>query len=236
VSAAATNVDPGEVGKFDALASRWWDPGGEFAPLHAINPVRLAYVTRHLPSNARQILDVGCGGGLLTEGLAAAGLDVTGVDASESAIAVARLHQSMIGCAVTYVATTAEDLAASRGGAFDAVTCMELLEHVPDPASLIDACAALVRPAGQVFFSTLNRTPLAWGLAVVAAEYLLGVLPRGTHDYRRFIRPAELARWARLAGLEVVDISGIRYNPLTRQANLSGSIDINYIACLRKRD
>jgi 2-polyprenyl-6-hydroxyphenyl methylase/3-demethylubiquinone-9 3-methyltransferase len=228
-SAATGNVDPAEVAKFEAMAHRWWDPEGDFRPLHDINPARLAWITeRHPPVGARMV-EVGCGGGLLTEGLARAGATVTGVDAGAAPLTVARLHALESGVEVDYRHTTAEALADAEPGAFDAVCCLEMLEHVPDPTSVIAACARLVRPGGDVFLSTINRNPKAWALAVVGAEYVLGLLPKGTHDYGRFIRPSELARWLRGAGLEVREIAGLGYNPLTREARIGRDVDVNYL-------
>lgn len=229
-----SNVDPGEVGKFDALAARWWDPGGEFRTLHAINPVRLSYIGERTPLAGSRVLDVGCGGGLLCEAMARAGAAVTGIDASQMAVTVAGLHLTQSGLPIDYAVATAEEYAAGHAGSFDTVTCMELLEHVPDAAALVEGCARLVRPGGSVFFSTLNRSPRAYLLAVLGAEYALGLLPKGTHDYRRFVRPSELARWARAAGLELIDMAGMAYNPLTHRAALTDSVTVNYLARFRK--
>ncbi|HHJ12940.1 MAG TPA: bifunctional 2-polyprenyl-6-hydroxyphenol methylase/3-demethylubiquinol 3-O-methyltransferase UbiG [Gammaproteobacteria bacterium] len=230
------NVDPAEIGKFEALASRWWDPHSEFKPLHDINPLRLDYIDQHAPLNGRKVIDVGCGGGLLSEGMASRGADVTGIDMGEAPLTVARLHRHESGLDVHYERTTVEDMAAEHPGAFDTVTCLEMLEHVPDPASVVNACAQLVRPGGDVFFSTINRNPKAWLLAIVGAEYLLRMLPRGTHDYRKFIRPSELERWARNAGLELRDLTGMCYNPLTREYSLGQDVDVNYLAWFQKHD
>ncbi len=226
------NVDPRETAKFAAMAARWWDPEGEFRPLHALNPVRLEYVRERLGGLAgKRILDVGCGGGLLSEALAAEGAEVVGIDATPEVLEVARLHLKESGLTVDYRLATAEELATAEPGAFDAVTCMEMLEHVPDPGAVIDALARLVRPGGRVFLSTINRTPQAFLGAIVGAEYLLRWLPRGTHEYAKLIRPAELERWLRHAGLHLEDLSGVRYHPLSGRFSLGGPLDINYLAC-----
>jgi 2-polyprenyl-6-hydroxyphenyl methylase/3-demethylubiquinone-9 3-methyltransferase len=226
---AMSNVDDTEIRKFESLASRWWDPEGDFRPLHDINPARLQYIAERIDLNGARVLDVGCGGGILTEAMAAAGAVVTGIDMAESPLAVAHLHAVESGAVIEYLATTAEDLVTERAGAFDAVTCLEMLEHVPDYASTILACARLARPGGALFFSTINRNPKAWALAVVGAEYVLGLLPRGTHDYARFIKPHELAAAVRAAGLSVEDLKGMRYNPFTRQTTLTRDMDVNYL-------
>ncbi|MEJ2087152.1 MAG: bifunctional 2-polyprenyl-6-hydroxyphenol methylase/3-demethylubiquinol 3-O-methyltransferase UbiG [Gammaproteobacteria bacterium] len=224
-----SNVDDTEIRKFESLASRWWDPEGDFRPLHDINPARLQYIAERIDLNGARVLDVGCGGGILTEAMAAAGAVVTGIDMAESPLAVARLHAVESGAVIEYLATTAEDLVTERAEAFDAVTCLEMLEHVPDYASTILACARLARPGGAFFFSTINRNPKAWALAVVGAEYVLGLLPRGTHDYAKFIKPHELAAAVRAAGLSVEDLKGMRYNPFTRQTTLTRDMDVNYL-------
>lgn len=232
-----SNVDPAEVGKFDAMASRWWDPDGEMRPLHDLNPARLGYVDECVGGlDGKRVLDVGCGGGLLSEAMAERGATVTGIDLSESVLAVARLHLLESECEVEYRHIAAEDLAAEAPGAFDAVTCMELLEHVPDPGALLQALKTLVKPGGDIVVSTINRTPAAWLGAVVAAEYIMKLLPRGTHDYDRFIRPSELAAWGRDAGLVLAGTRGIGYNPLTREARLTGSVHVNYLMHLRRPD
>jgi 2-polyprenyl-6-hydroxyphenyl methylase/3-demethylubiquinone-9 3-methyltransferase len=223
-----TNLDSREIAKFDALAARWWDPGGEFRPLHAINPLRLDYVDSRAPLAGKRVLDVGCGGGLLAEGMAARGARVTGIDLSEGALKVARLHLKESGLQVDYRLQSAETLAEEMPGAFDLVTCMEMLEHVPDPASIITACARLLCPGGQVFFSTLNRNLKAFGLAIVGGEYLLRLIPPGTHEYAKFIRPSELDAWARAAGLSHRHSTGLHYNPLTRHYRLGPGLDVNY--------
>ncbi len=225
------NVDTREVAKFEELAHRWWDPESEFKPLHAINPLRLDFIERRAGGLAgKQVLDVGCGGGILSESMAARGAQVTGIDMGEAPLAVARLHQHESGLDIDYRQTTAEELAGEMPGAFDVVTCLEMLEHVPDPESVIDACARLVKPGGHVFFSTINRNPKAWLFAIVGAEYVLRLLPKGTHDYEKFIRPSELEAWARHAGLAVREITGMSYNPLTRRYWLGSDVDVNYLA------
>ena len=222
------NLDAKEIAKFDAIAARWWDPGGEFRPLHEINPLRLEYVDRRVSLAGRRVLDIGCGGGLLAEGMTARGAEVTGIDLSEGAIQVAKLHLKESDRKVDYRLISAEDLAAERPGAFDAVTCMEMLEHVPDPASVIRACARLTRPGGHVLFSTLNRSPKSFALAILGGEYLLRLIPPGTHEYAKFIRPSELEVWAREAGLELRHSTGLHYNPLTRRYRLGPGLDVNY--------
>jgi 2-polyprenyl-6-hydroxyphenyl methylase/3-demethylubiquinone-9 3-methyltransferase len=225
-----SNVDPLEVEKFDRLASRWWDPHSEFKPLHEINPLRLDYVDRRAGLAGRRVLDVGCGGGILSESMAARGAEVTGIDLGAAPLEVARLHLLETGLQVDYRQVPVEDLAAEMPGRFDVVTCMEMLEHVPDPASVVKACAELVRPGGQVFFSTINRNPKSSLFAIVGAEYLLRMLPMGTHDYARFIRPAELGRWMRTAGLDLVDMTGLTYNPLSGVYRLDPrDLDVNYM-------
>jgi 2-polyprenyl-6-hydroxyphenyl methylase/3-demethylubiquinone-9 3-methyltransferase len=227
--AEETNVDHAEIAKFEALASRWWDPEGDFRPLHDINPARLAYVLERTDLAAGPLLEVGCGGGILSEGLARAGARVTGIDMASSPLSVARLHALDTGIDVEYLATTAEALAAQRPEAFATVTCMEMLEHVPDYPSTVQACADLSAPGGNLFFSTINRNPKAYLLAVIGAEYVLGLLPRGTHDYEKFIKPHELADAVRRAGLLVRDIRGMRYNPFTRRCSLTNDVDVNYL-------
>ncbi len=222
------NRDAGEIAKFDALATRWWDPGGEFKPLHEINPLRLDYIDKRAPLSGRRVLDIGCGGGLLSEAMAGRGARVTGIDLSDGALKVARLHLKESGRQVDYRLVSAETLAAESPGAFDSVICMEMLEHVPDPGSVIQACAALVKPGGDVLFSTLNRGPKAFALAILGAEYLLRLVPAGTHEYAKFIRPSELEAWARTAGLALRHSTGLHYNPLTRQFRLGPGLDVNY--------
>ena len=225
----SVNVDHREIAKFEALASRWWDPEGDFRPLHDINPARLAYVTERADFAAGPLLDVGCGGGILSESLARAGARVTGIDMAESPLTVARLHALDSGTEVEYLATTAEALAAEHTGAFATLTCMEMLEHVPGYTSTVQACADLVAPGGNLFFSTINRNPKAYLLAVVGAEYVLGLLPRGTHDYEKFIKPHELSAAVRRAGLIVRDVRGMRYNPFTRTCTPGPDVDVNYL-------
>ncbi len=223
------NADPQELAKFGDLAHRWWDPTSEFKPLHDINPLRLAWIDRHAGLADKRVVDIGCGGGLLSEGMAGLGARVTGIDLSEKALGVARLHLLESGRQVDYRHVSAEALAAEAPATFDVVTCLEMLEHVPDPASTVKACADLVRPGGQVFLSTINRNPKAYLLAVVGAEYVLNMLPRGTHDYAKFIRPAELSRHCRNAGLRVAEIVGMTYNPLLRTYGLGRDTDVNYL-------
>jgi 2-polyprenyl-6-hydroxyphenyl methylase / 3-demethylubiquinone-9 3-methyltransferase len=223
------NVDPREVAKFDDLAHRWWDPEGEFKPLHEINPLRLDYVERRAPLADARVLDVGCGGGILAEAMARRGAHVTGIDMAEAPLEVARLHLLESGLEVDYRQVPVEQLADEMPGAFDVVTCMEMLEHVPDPASVVAACARLVRPGGHVFFSTINRNPRSFLFAIIGAEYLLRLLPRGTHEYARFIRPSELTHWVRAAGLETRHLGGLGYNPLTREYRLDDDVQVNYL-------
>ncbi len=223
------NVDPQEVAKFSDLAHRWWDPSSEFKPLHEINPLRLGWIDHLAPISARKVLDVGCGGGILAEAMAQRGGKVKGIDLSERALKVAALHQLESKVAVDYEKIPAEELAAREPGQYDIVTCMELLEHVPDPASTVAACAALARPGGHLFFSTINRNPKSYLFAIIGAEYILRMLPRGTHDYARFIKPSELAQFCRAAGLEIRDITGMTYNPITKVYALGPDSDVNYI-------
>lgn len=223
------NIDTAEIAKFEALASRWWDPSGEFRPLHQMNPLRANYIDRRSAVAGKRVLDVGCGGGILSEGLAQRGATVTGIDMGEAPLAVARLHLLESGLDIDYRLATAEDLASEAAGSYDIVTCLEVLEHVPDPASLVNACAQLVRPGGDVYFATINRNPKSYLFAIVGAEHLLGLLPKGTHDYARFIRPSELAGWIRRAGLDTQDISGMLYNPLTQAFSLGRDVDVNYL-------
>lgn len=228
-----SNIDTEEVAKFAALAEHWWDPEGDMQPLHEINPLRLRYVDERAPLAGKRVLDVGCGGGILAEGMAAAGAEVTGIDLAEEALEAARAHLQQSGLEVEYHCTTAEDMARRHPGEFDAVTCMEMLEHVPSPASVVRACSELVNEEGTVFFSTLNRNPKSFLLAIIGAEYVLNMLPRGTHDYSKFIRPSELAEWARAAGLKVEDVTGLTYNPLFKSYHLGSDVDVNYFMTCR---
>lgn len=229
------NVDPREIGKFEELAARWWDPESEFKPLHDINPLRLDYVDRAAGLAGKEVLDVGCGGGILSESMALRGARVTGIDLGEMPLRVAELHTLESGVSVDYRRVSAEALAAERPGSFDVVTCMEMLEHVPNPASVVAACARLVRPGGLVFFSTLNRNPKSYLFAVIGAEYILGLLPKGTHDFARFIRPSELGRWIRGAGLTATDMTGMTYNPVTRAYRLDkDDLGVNYLVTCRR--
>ena len=225
------NADPAELKKFGELAHRWWDPQGEFRPLHEINPLRLSWIRALAPLEGRDALDVGCGGGILAEAMARSGARVTGIDLSDKPLKVAELHLHESGLAVQYEKISAEDKASTHASQFDVVTCMELLEHVPDPASTVAACAQLAKPGGRVFFSTINRNPKSYLFAVVGAEYLLKLLPKGTHDYARFIRPSELTRWCRDAGLRPLEFKGMTYNPVTQQYRLGANCDVNYALC-----
>lgn len=224
----ALNLDPREADKFNALASRWWDPEGDFRTLHDINGPRAEYIAARADVAGRQVVDIGCGGGLLCEALAARGARVIGLDAAERPLAVARLHQHESGSDIDYRQGTAEELAAERPAHFEITCCLELLEHVPDPASTVAACATMTAPGGNLFFSTINRSPLAWAAAIVGAEYVLGLLPKGTHRYDRLIRPSELGGWCRDAGLDVVEITGLSYNPLSRTVHIGGAPRVNY--------
>ena len=224
------NVDQAEIAKFEALASRWWDPESEFKPLHDINPLRLNFIDEQANLAGKTAIDVGCGGGLLSEAMAHRGARVTGIDMGEAPLAVARLHQETSGVDVTYRQISAEEMAAEHPGEFDVVTCLEMLEHVPDPAAVVRACATLVKPGGHLFFSTINRNPKAYLFAILGAEYVLQLLPRGTHTYRKFIRPAELSAWCRDAGLRVRRQTGLTYNPLTKRYRLTANdVSVNYM-------
>ena len=236
ISEATTiNVDRAEVAKFEALASRWWDRESEFKPLHDINPLRANWIDKHSPVAGNKVLDVGCGGGILTESLAHRGANVSGIDMGEAPLAVAKLHSLESGVEVNYQRITAEQLAEQQPESFDIVTCLEMLEHVPDPGSVINACAKLVKPGGHLYFSTINRNPKAYMLAVVGAEYILRMLPRGTHEYDKFIRPSELGNWIRNSGLELQTMTGLTYNPITRRYRLNDNdIDVNYMVYARK--
>ena len=234
MSATVANASPAELAKFGALASRWWDPLGPQRPLHELNPARLGYVRDRLPLAGARVLDVGCGAGLLSEALAREGALVTALDLAPELIDVARLHLLESGVTVEYRLQPVEDLALEAPGSFDAITCMEMLEHVPDPAAVIRACATLLKPGGQLFLSTLNRTPAAFAVAIVGAEYVARLLPRGTHDYKQFIKPSELAAWLRAAALQASDVSGLAYDPIRRKAWVGGPTAINYLACAVK--
>jgi len=231
---STANADPAELAKFGALAHRWWDPHGEFRPLHEINPLRLEWIVRQTPLAGKDVLDVGCGGGILAEAMTRRGARVTGIDLAVKPLKVAQLHLLESGLEITYELASAEDYAASHAGQFDVLTCMEMLEHVPDPASAVAACARLLRPGGSAIFSTINRNPKAYLFAIIGAEYVLGLLPKGTHDYKRFIRPAELAHWCRDAGLRELDLIGMTYNPLTKRYRLGPDCDVNYLLCCRR--
>ena len=228
------NFDPAEVAKFEALASRWWDPNSEFKPLHEINPLRLDYIDRRAGLSGKQVVDVGCGGGILSESMAGRGAVVTGIDMGKAPLSVAQLHKLESGVEVDYKQGTAEELASEMPEQFDVVTCLEMLEHVPDPASVIKACAELVKPGGHLFFSTINRNPKSYLFAIIGAEYLLKMLPKGTHDYSKFIRPSELESWVREADLHVRELTGMSYNPLTRKYSLGFDVDVNYLMHCQK--
>lgn len=234
MSQKQANVDLNEVAKFDALASSWWDLEGQSKPLHDLNPIRLAYIAERTTLKDANVIDVGCGGGILSEALAKSEAHVTGIDMGEMPLNIAKLHALEEGLTIYYQQSTAEEMAAQHKEQYDVVTCLEMLEHVPDPASIISACAALVKPGGDVFFSTLNRHPKAYLLAVLGAEYIMKMLPKGTHDYKRFIRPAELSAWSRQAGLKVKDVTGMNYNPLTRQFSLGNDVKVNYLIHCKK--
>ena len=223
------NADPQELQKFSDLAHRWWDPTSEFRPLHEINPLRLEWINARVPLAGKTVIDIGCGGGILTEAMARKGATVTGIDLSDKALKVADLHSLESGVQVRYEKIAAEDMALREPGRFDVVTCMEMLEHVPDPAAIVRACAQLVKPGGKVFFSTLNRNPKAYLFAIIGAEYVLRLLPRGTHDFAKFIKPAELGQFIRNAGLNVDGVKGMTYNPLTRIYSLNQDTSVNYM-------
>jgi 2-polyprenyl-6-hydroxyphenyl methylase/3-demethylubiquinone-9 3-methyltransferase len=228
------NVDQSEIAKFSALAHRWWDPNSEFKPLHAINPLRLSWMKSFVNFEGKKVVDIGCGGGILAESIAQSGADTTGIDLSEKALKVAELHALEVGANLTYRAISAEDLAQEQAGQYDVVTCMEMLEHVPDPASVVRACAALCKPGGTLFFSTLNRNPKSYLFAIIGAEYILRLLPKGTHEYAKFIKPSELVHFTRAADLEMLGIKGLGYNPITQVYSLNDNVDVNYMIAVRK--
>ncbi|MDY6941908.1 MAG: bifunctional 2-polyprenyl-6-hydroxyphenol methylase/3-demethylubiquinol 3-O-methyltransferase UbiG [Pseudomonadota bacterium] len=229
------NVDRDEIRKFEALASRWWDPTSEFKPLHDINPLRLDYIDKRVGLKGLRVIDVGCGGGILSESMALRGAEVIGIDMGEAPLSVAKLHAEQSGAKLTYRHATAEAMAAEMPGAFDVVTCLEMLEHVPDPAAVVKACADLVKPGGHVFFSTINRTPKAFVFAILGAEYVLNLLPRGTHEFAKFIRPSELESWARRANLTTEDLTGMHYNPILKYYWLAPGVGVNYLmACVKE--
>ena len=229
------NVDYNEIQKFEEIAHRWWDAESEFKPLHQINPLRLNYIDQLSGGlSGKKVIDIGCGGGILSESVAIRGANVTGIDRGETPLSVAQLHSLESGEEISYEQRTAEDMAASAAGQFDVVTCMEMLEHVPDPAAIIHACSLLVKPDGHIFFSTINRNPKSFALMIVGAEYLLKMLPKGTHEYGKFIRPSELERWGRESGLRLQNIKGMTYNPITQQYKLGSDVDVNYLMHFKK--
>ena len=229
------NVDPKDIHKFEELASRWWDRNSEFKPLHDINPLRANWIDQRAEVAEKRLLDVGCGGGILCEAMAQRGAKVTGIDMGEAPLAVGNLHKLESGVEVDYIKSTAEDFAESHAEVFDTVTCLGMLEHVPDPSSVVNACAAMTKPGGTVVFSTINRNPKSYLLAIIGVEYVLRMLPKGTHEFSKFIRPSELGQWAREAGLEITEMTGLLYNPLTKTYKLSqNDVDVNYMICARK--
>jgi 2-polyprenyl-6-hydroxyphenyl methylase/3-demethylubiquinone-9 3-methyltransferase len=228
------NVDPNEIRKFEALAYRWWDTDSEFKPLHDINPLRLNYIDDRVQLQGKKVIDIGCGGGILSESMARRGANIIGIDMGETPLSVAQLHALESQVDIEYRQISAESMAAEAAGQFDAVTCMEMLEHVPDPASVIAACATLVKPGGDVFFSTINRNPKAFMLAIIGAEYVMNMLPKGTHEYAKFIKPSELEKWARSVGLELRNIAGMTYNPLFQSYRLGKDVDVNYLMHFKK--
>lgn len=233
---ATPNADASELAHFAALASRWWDADGEFRTLHQLNPTRLEFIRRHVELNNARVTDVGCGGGILSEAMALASARTTGIDLAKPLLDVARLHSIESGVQLEYMRIAAEDYAAEQGGTCDLVTCMEMLEHVPDPAAIVGACAQLLKPGGVACFSTLNRTPKAWLLAIVGGEYLTHLIPRGTHDYKRFIHPSELDGWARAAGLDLIETAGLHYEPWSKTARLTEDVSVNYLAAYRRME
>lgn len=228
------NVDQSEISKFSALAHRWWDPNSEFKPLHAINPLRLGWIQSFVNLEGKKVVDVGCGGGILAESISQAGANTTGIDLSEKALKVAELHALEVGANLTYRLISAEALADEQAEQYDVVTCMEMLEHVPDPASVVRACAKLCKPGGTLFFSTLNRNPKSYLFAIIGAEYILKLLPKGTHEYTKFIKPSELVAFTREAGLEMLGMKGLSYNPITQVYSLNDDVDVNYMIAVRK--
>ncbi|MDO6562773.1 bifunctional 2-polyprenyl-6-hydroxyphenol methylase/3-demethylubiquinol 3-O-methyltransferase UbiG [Amphritea sp. 1_MG-2023] len=234
---AGANIDPQEIAKFEELASRWWDRDSEFKPLHDINPLRVDFIDRIASLSGKSVLDVGCGGGILSEAMAHRGAEVTGIDMGEAPLKVAKLHGLESGVNVAYRQVTVEELATEQPQQYDIVTCMEMMEHVPDPSSIVDACSRLVKPGGYVFFSTLNRNPKSYMMAIVGAEYLLKLVPKGTHDFNKFIRPSELANWIRQSGLQSKKITGLTYNPLNKSYKLNDKdVDVNYMVATQKPD
>jgi len=223
------NIDKAEIAKFEAMASKWWDPNSEFRPLHDINPLRLNYIDEFASLSGKNVLDVGCGGGILSESMALRGANVTGIDMGEAPLAVAKIHQKESGVEVNYLHSTAEKMAETHAETYDIVTCLEMLEHVPDPSSVISACQKMVKPGGHVFFSTINRSPKSYLFAIIGAEYVLQLLPKGTHDYKKLIKPSELSAWSRSAGLTVKNVKGMTYNPLTKKYKLGNNVDVNYM-------
>jgi len=234
MTSARQNVDPAELAKFDAFASRWWDTEGDFRSLHEINPLRLDWIRQQVKLDGCKVVDIGCGGGILTESLSVANATVTGIDMAEGPLAVAKLHQHESGAEVDYRQCTAEELAEAEPGQYDVVTCLEMLEHVPDPSQVIRSCAELIKPGGHVFFSTINRNPKSFLFAIVGAEYVLKLLPSGTHEYDKFIRPSELEAWARAAGLQLQATIGMHYNPFTRVYSLGPNVDVNFLMSFRR--
>jgi len=228
------NVDQSEIDKFSALAHRWWDPESEFKPLHAINPLRLSWIKSFVDLNGKKVLDVGCGGGILAESIAQSGADTCGIDLSQKALKVAELHALEVGATLSYRSIAVEALAEEQPEQYDVVTCMEMLEHVPDPASVVRACAKLCKPGGTLFFSTLNRSPKSYLFAIIGAEYLLRLLPKGTHEYAKFIKPSELVGFTRQAALEMIGMKGLSYNPLSQVYSLSNDVDVNYMIAVSK--
>ncbi len=228
------NIDLAELAKFEAIASRWWDPESEFRPLHDINPLRLNYIDERSPLSGKTVIDIGCGGGILSEAMAKRGAQVTGIDMGKAPLSVAKLHKLESGVEITYLHSTAEDMAEQHAEQFDIVTCLEMLEHVPDPASVIKACARLVKPGGHVYFSTINRNPKSFLFAIVGAEYVLNLLPKGTHEYKKLIRPSELSAWCRAAHLNVQEITGMTYNPILKRYKLGQDASVNYLIHTQK--